>query len=89
MLALGTMAERAVRSSVEALVRRDLAAGPRIMEDDHLINERRFDLENEILTIIATQQPLAGDLRKLASCWNSWASSSGSPTTPRASRTSR
>jgi phosphate transport system protein len=67
VLALGTMAERAVRSSVEALARQDLAAAQRIMDGDHLINERRFDLENEILTIIATQQPMAVDLRKLAS----------------------
>jgi phosphate transport system protein len=67
VLKLGTMAEQAVRSSVEVLVRQDLAEARRIIDEDHLINEQRFELENEILTIIATQQPLAGDLRKLAS----------------------
>jgi len=67
VLALGTMAERAVRTSVEALAHQDLATARKIIDDDHVINERRFDLENEILTIIATQQPMAGDLRKLAS----------------------
>ena len=67
VLVLGTMAERAVRTSVEALARQDLATARKLIDDDHIINERRFDLENEILTIIATQQPLAGDLRKLAS----------------------
>jgi phosphate transport system protein len=67
VLELGTMAERAVRASVEALARQDLEAARRIMDGDHLINERRFDLENEILTVIATQQPMAVDLRKLAS----------------------
>ncbi len=67
VLKLGSMAERAVTSSVEALVRQDLVEARRIMDEDHLINEQRFELENEILTIIATQQPLAGDLRKLAS----------------------
>jgi phosphate transport system protein len=67
VLALGTMAERAVRTSVEALAHQDLATARKLIDDDHIINERRFDLENEILTIIATQQPLAGDLRKLAS----------------------
>lgn len=67
VFALGTTAERAVRSSVEALVRRDLAAARRLIDDDHLINEGRFELENEILTTIATQQPMAVDLRKLAS----------------------
>lgn len=67
VLALGSLAERAVRESVAALAAQDLAAARRIIDSDHLINERRFELENEILTIIATQQPLAGDLRKLAS----------------------
>jgi phosphate uptake regulator len=42
VLKLGTMAERAVRSSVEALVRQDLVEARRIMDDDHLINEQRF-----------------------------------------------
>jgi phosphate transport system protein len=67
VLALGTMAERAVRTSVEVLVRQDLATARKLIDDDHIINEQRFELENEILTIIATQQPMAGDLRKLAS----------------------
>jgi phosphate transport system protein len=67
VLVLGGMAERAVRESVAALARQDLAAARRLIDDDHVINERRFELENEILTIIATQQPMAGDLRKLAS----------------------
>ena len=67
VLGLGTMAERAVRTSVEALAHQDLVTARKIIDDDHIINERRFDLENEILTIIATQQPMAGDLRKLAS----------------------
>jgi phosphate transport system protein len=67
VLALGTMAERAVRTSVEALAHQDLATARKLIDDDHIINEQRFELENEILTIIATQQPMAGDLRKLAS----------------------
>ena len=67
VLALGSMAERAVREAVTALARQDLAAARRIIDSDHVINERRFELESEILTIIATQQPMAGDLRKLAS----------------------
>jgi phosphate transport system protein len=67
VLELGTMAERAVRTSVEALAHQDLATARKLIDDDHIINEQRFELENEILTIIATQQPMAGDLRKLAS----------------------
>jgi phosphate transport system protein len=67
VLQLGELAERAVRGSVESLRRQDLARARTLIEEDRLINEKRFALENEALTLIATQQPMAGDLRMLAS----------------------
>lgn len=66
ILALGAMAERAVAESVQALKKRDMAKARSIIEDDRLINEKRYAIENETLTLIATQQPMAGDLRILA-----------------------
>jgi len=66
LLALGAMAERAVAESVQALKKRDIDKAHSIMEDDRLINEKRYAIENETLTLIATQQPMAGDLRTLA-----------------------
>jgi phosphate transport system protein len=38
-----------------------------LIEEDRVINEKRFALENGVLTLIATQQPMASDLRMLAS----------------------
>jgi phosphate transport system protein len=38
-----------------------------IIQNDKLINAKRFEIENECLITIATQQPMAGDLRVLAS----------------------
>ena len=66
ILTLGAMAERSVAESVQALKRRDLAKAQAIMDEDRLINEKRYAIENETLTVIATQQPMAGDLRTLA-----------------------
>ena len=66
ILALGAMAERAVAESVQALKKRDTAKAHLIMDEDRLINEKRYAIENETLTLIATQQPMAGDLRTLA-----------------------
>ena len=66
VLALGAMAERAVDESVQALKNQDLAKAEKIIEADRHINERRYAIENEALTLIATQQPMAGDLRDLA-----------------------
>jgi phosphate transport system protein len=67
MLVLGSMVEDAVSECVELLRRRDLEGSRRLIARDHAINERRFAIENDTLALIATQQPMAGDLRTLAS----------------------
>jgi phosphate transport system protein len=66
ILALGVMAESAVLESVDALKKQDLARARTLMDEDRRINEMRYEVENEALTLIATQQPMAGDLRILA-----------------------
>jgi phosphate transport system protein len=66
ILALGAMAERAVAESVQTLKEQDFARAHSIIESDRNINEKRYAIENEALTLIATQQPMAGDLRTLA-----------------------
>ena len=65
VLLLGSMVEQAVLKSVDALRLRDISVAHKIIIDDHLINEKRFAIENNILIIIATQQPMAKDLRLL------------------------
>jgi phosphate transport system protein len=66
ILVLGSMAEQAIMDSVEALKKRDLQASHNIFLGDRLINEKRYAIENGVLTLIATQQPMARDLRLLA-----------------------
>jgi phosphate transport system protein len=66
VLTLGTAAEKALVDSVETLRTQDLVSARALIENDRVINERRFALENEVITLIATQQPMAGDLRILA-----------------------
>jgi len=60
------MAKGALLDSVDALKRRDLEAARRIMAADRELNERRYAIEQETLVVIATQQPMAVDLRTLA-----------------------
>ena len=67
VLVLGSMVEQATLQAVAALQHRDLATARRIYNDDRWINEKRYAIENETLTVIATQQPAAVDLRVLAS----------------------
>jgi phosphate transport system protein len=68
VLMLGSMVEHALISSVEALKKRDIKAAEKIFEEDMNINKKRFDIENQLMILIATQQPMAHDLRLLASC---------------------
>lgn len=66
VLLLGSMVEQAMLAAVDALKRRDLETAKRIFHDDHLVNEKRYAIENAILILIATQQPMARDLRLMA-----------------------
>jgi phosphate transport system protein len=65
-LALGSMVENAIIESVEILRRRDMEGARRLIAQDRRINEKRFAIEDEALTLIATQQPIARDLRTIA-----------------------
>jgi phosphate transport system protein len=67
ILVLGSMVEQAILDTVEALKKRDLEASQKILDADREINKKRFEIENQLMILIATQQPMAHDLRLLAS----------------------
>ncbi len=67
LLMLGSMTEKAIGRSIDALRLRDLAASEQVVLDDNLIDAKRFDIEERCIDLIARQQPLAGDLRRLVS----------------------
>jgi len=66
VLLLGSMVEQAISESVEVLKRRDLEGARRLIAGDRAINEKRFAIEADCLVLLATQQPMAGDLRTLS-----------------------
>ncbi len=68
VLLLGSMVEQAILNTVDALKKRDIKASHQILESDKLINKKRFEIEHKLMILIATQQPMAHDLRLLASC---------------------
>jgi len=67
LLEMGSMVEKAIARAVEALKKRDTEMARQIVEDDAKINRKRFDIEEKCVELIATQQPLARDLRQLVS----------------------
>lgn len=66
VLVLGSTVEQALVDSVSYLKRRDLVRSQAVIDGDRIVNKRRFDIEQEALVLIATQQPMARDLRMLA-----------------------
>jgi phosphate transport system protein len=60
------MVEQSVLDSLDALKRRDLAKARRIYAEDQQVNEKRYSIESNCITLIATQQPMARDVRFLA-----------------------
>lgn len=66
VILLGSMVENAILGAVDTLKHRDVRAARKLYHEDVTINDKRFAIENAILIILATQQPLAHDLRLLA-----------------------
>ena len=61
------MAEKAILDSVEALRDGDTEWSHRIIREDERINKKRFEIEDRCIFVIASQQPMATDLRALVS----------------------
>lgn len=66
LLVLGSMVSKALLDSIDILRRQDLDAARQIIAKDRLINRKRYKIEDDCLTLIATQQPMARDMRLLA-----------------------
>jgi phosphate transport system protein len=67
LLLLSSMVEQAVMDSAAALKDNDIERARAIYSRDIFINRKRFEIEYSIMVLIATQQPIAHDLRVLAS----------------------
>jgi len=70
VLALGSMVSKATLRSIDALKNRDLELARQIVSDDKKINQRRFEIEEKCIELIATQQPMASDLRIIVAVLN-------------------
>jgi len=66
ILILGSIVEQALLDAVDVLRRRDMDGARQLIAGDERVNARRFAIEADCLALIATQQPMAGDLRVLA-----------------------
>lgn len=67
---MGEATAKAVDMSIKALKERDIKTSKKIVKDDIKINKQRYAIEEKCLLLIATQQPMAKDLRTLAAILN-------------------
>ena len=70
MLVMSSMVEKAIERAVTALKSRDIRLAQGVVDDDFKINQQRFGIEESCLLLIATQQPIASDLRVIAAVLN-------------------
>lgn len=67
MLVMSGMVEMAITRGIQALKNRDIELARQIIADDLAINRKRYETEDRCLEVVATQQPLASDLRTIFS----------------------
>jgi phosphate transport system protein len=65
LLKMAAMAEEAIFRAVEALKTRDAKAAREVIGKDGVIDELELEIEEKIITLLATRQPIAADLRFL------------------------
>ena len=70
VLRLGSMVDAAISRSIQALRERDQELAQQIIADDETINELRFKIEEDCISLIARQQPAARDLRLIVAAMN-------------------
>ena len=65
LMELGEMVITAIDRSVEALKNLDAREARRVIDGDAQVNKKRWALEDKCVDLIATQQPVASDLREI------------------------
>lgn len=65
ILRMGSMVEEAIANAVKALARQDEELAEKIIVNEQAIDQLELDIEDKCLKLIATQQPMAKDLRRI------------------------
>ena len=65
VLLLADLVNKAIVRAVDALKNRDLADSRLLIQEDDHIDRKRYEIEDLCVDLIATRQPMAGDLRAI------------------------
>jgi len=66
ILRMGFYVEEAISRAVESLAKQDVSLAQSVIDGDVLIDNQETLIEDKCMKLIATQQPLAKDLRRIA-----------------------
>ena len=70
LLRMGSLLDAAIQFSLQSLATRNASLARQVVNDDAQINKLRFEIEEQCLDVIATQQPMATDLRTVVAAMN-------------------
>jgi len=63
ILTLGIYVDEAMRNAIKVLKENDLEGAEKVIREDEKINSMETAIQDDIILLIATEQPVAGDLR--------------------------
>src|SRR5690554_3421578 len=66
ILKMGSLVEEQINLSVDSLIKQDMEVAQQVVDKDDIIDAMELEIEERILKLIATQQPMAKDLRRIA-----------------------
>lgn len=65
LIKMGTLVEEAIRNSMQALVEHDAELAQKVIDADEKINNMELQIQDQLTILIATEQPVARDLRHI------------------------
>ncbi|WP_433947689.1 phosphate signaling complex protein PhoU [Brevibacillus agri] len=65
LMSMGTLVEEAIHKLIKSLVERDVQLAEQVIAADPVINELEQEIQSECFRLIALQQPVGSDLRRL------------------------
>lgn len=65
ILRMGSLVEQAIFDAVQSLAKQDVELAKKVMKQDDLIDDLELEIEDKCMKLIATQQPMARDLRRI------------------------
>jgi phosphate transport system protein len=65
LVKMGSIVEKQIHNSVEALANQDIALAEKLIKNDDLVDVLQKEIEDKCIKLIAKEQPLAIDLRNI------------------------